>query len=212
MYLEDNDVAAIANGVLSINRITREGHKDPTTGAREVTTLTMELEEIMKGEYSTFMQKEIFEQPESVVNTMRGRINYETGVVKLGGIEPRITDIKRCRRLVMIACGTSYHSAIATRALLEELTELPVMLDLASEFLDRDTPVFRDDVCFFISQSGETADTLNALRACKGTDFLFLENYCKPVSMLDFLFSQSLDTYFLHWMSLYEIFYRNLIF
>jgi len=167
VYLEDNDVAAIANGVLSINRITREGHKDPTTGAREVTTLTMELEEIMKGEYSTFMQKEIFEQPESVVNTMRGRINYETGVVKLGGIEPRITDIKRCRRLVMIACGTSYHSAIATRALLEELTELPVMLDLASEFLDRDTPVFRDDVCFFISQSGETADTLNALRACK---------------------------------------------
>jgi glucosamine--fructose-6-phosphate aminotransferase (isomerizing) len=119
---------------------------------------------------------------------MRGRINYETGVVKLGGIEPRITDIKRCRRLVMIACGTSYHSAIATRALLEELTELPVMLDLASEFLDRDTPVFRDDVCFFISQSGETADTLNALRACKGTAFLFLEDYCKPVSVLHSFF------------------------
>merc|ERR1719383_1016591 len=67
----------------------------------------------------------------------------------------------------MIGCGTSYHSAIASRQLLEELTELPVMVDLASDFLDRNTPIFRDDVCFFISQSGETADTLMALRYCK---------------------------------------------
>jgi len=69
--------------------------------------------------------------------------------------------------LLLIGCGTSYHSAIATRQLLEELTELPVMVDLASDFLDRNTPIFRDDVCFFISQSGETADTLLALRYCK---------------------------------------------
>lgn len=68
---------------------------------------------------------------------------------------------------MLIGCGTSYHSAIATRQLLEELTELPVMVELASDFLDRTTPVFRDDVCFFISQSGETADTLMALRYCK---------------------------------------------
>ena len=67
----------------------------------------------------------------------------------------------------MIACGTSYHSAIATRQLLEELSEVPVMVELASDFLDRRTPIFRDDVCFFISQSGETADTLMALRYCK---------------------------------------------
>merc|ERR1712110_981811 len=83
------------------------------------------------------------------------------------GIKAFVPEIRRCRRLLMIACGTSYHSAIASRALLEELTELPVMLDLASDFLDRNTPIFRDDVCFFISQSGETADTLNALRYCK---------------------------------------------
>jgi glucosamine--fructose-6-phosphate aminotransferase (isomerizing) len=114
------------------------------------------------------MQKEIFEQPESVVNTMRGRINFDEEVVTLGGIKDYVHEIKRCRRLLLIGCGTSYHSAIACRALLEELTELPVMLDLASDFLDRKTPVFRDDVCFFISQSGETADTLNALRYCKG--------------------------------------------
>merc|ERR1711881_767117 len=79
-----------------------------------------------------------------------------------------------CRRLLMIACGTSYHSAIASRQLLEELTELPVMVDLASDFLDRNTPVFRDDVCFFISQSGETADTLGALRYCKSRGALIV--------------------------------------
>ncbi|XP_017771535.1 PREDICTED: glutamine--fructose-6-phosphate aminotransferase [isomerizing] 2-like, partial [Nicrophorus vespilloides] len=87
--------------------------------------------------------------------------------INLGGIKDYIPEIKRCRRLMLIGCGTSYHSAIATRQLLEELTELPVMVELASDFLDRTTPVFRDDVCFFISQSGETADTLMALRYCK---------------------------------------------
>jgi glucosamine--fructose-6-phosphate aminotransferase (isomerizing) len=87
--------------------------------------------------------------------------------VTLGGIKDYVSEIKRCRRLMFIACGTSYHSAVATRQLLEELTELPVMVELASDFLDRNTPVFRDDVCFFISQSGETADTILALRYCK---------------------------------------------
>ena len=78
----------------------------------------------------SFMQKEIFEQPESVVNTMRGRINFDDEIVTLGGIKDYVHEIKRCRRLLLIGCGTSYHSAIACRALLEELTELPVMLDL----------------------------------------------------------------------------------
>ncbi|XP_049819375.1 glutamine--fructose-6-phosphate aminotransferase [isomerizing] 2-like isoform X2 [Aethina tumida] len=164
IYFEDDDVAAVKNGALSIHRI-RRGGDDPHT--REITTLKMELEEIMKGSYDYYMQKEIFEQPDSVVNTMRGRVNFETGNVTLGGITEYIPEIKRCRRLMLIGCGTSYHSAVATRQLLEELTELPVMVELASDFLDRTTPVFRDDVCFFISQSGETADTLMALRYCK---------------------------------------------
>merc|ERR1712051_1037732 len=169
IFLEDDDVAAVKLGVLSIHRNNREGDL-----AREITTLKMEIQQIMKGNYSSFMQKEIFEQPESVVNTMRGRINFDAGKVTLGGIKDFIPEIKRCRRLLLIGCGTSYHSAIACRALLEELTELPVMLDLASDFLDRKTPVFRDDVCFFISQSGETADTLNALRYCKGRGALIV--------------------------------------
>ena len=75
----------------------------------------MEIQQIMKGNFSTFMQKEIFEQPESVVNTMRGRINFEEHKVKLGGIADYVPEIKRCRRLLLIGCGTSYHSAVASR-------------------------------------------------------------------------------------------------
>ncbi|XP_063217489.1 glutamine--fructose-6-phosphate aminotransferase [isomerizing] 1-like isoform X6 [Bacillus rossius redtenbacheri] len=171
IFLEDDDVAAVKDGMLSIHRLRRsldDSH------SREIITLKMEIQQIMKGNYSSFMQKEIFEQPESVVNTMRGRVNFEDNSVILGGIKEYIPEVRRCRRLMLIGCGTSYHSAIATRQLLEELTELPVVVELASDFLDRNTPVFRDDVCFFISQSGETADTLMALRYCKNRGALII--------------------------------------
>ncbi|XP_059177265.1 glutamine--fructose-6-phosphate aminotransferase [isomerizing] 2-like isoform X1 [Physella acuta] len=164
IFLEENDVASVHEGILNIHRVSRT--LDERT-YREVITLKMEIEQIMKGNFSSFMQKEIFEQPESVVNTMRGRVNFDTKEVVLGGIKDYMAEIRRCRRLLFIACGTSYHSTIATRQLLEELTELPVMVELASDFLDRNTPIFRDDVVFFLSQSGETADTLLALRYCK---------------------------------------------
>ncbi|KAM3925670.1 glutamine--fructose-6-phosphate aminotransferase [isomerizing] 1 isoform 2-T2 [Leptodactylus fuscus] len=164
IFLEDDDVAAVVDGRLSIHRIKRNAGDHP---ARAIQTLQMELQQIMKGNFSSFMQKEIFEQPESVVNTMRGRVNFDDLTVNLGGLKDHLKEIQRCRRLILIACGTSYHAGVATRQILEELTELPVMVELASDFLDRNTPVFRDDVCFFISQSGETADTLLALRYCK---------------------------------------------
>uniref|UniRef100_A0A9J7Y2K2 glutamine--fructose-6-phosphate transaminase (isomerizing) n=2 Tax=Cyprinus carpio TaxID=7962 RepID=A0A9J7Y2K2_CYPCA len=164
IFLEDDDIAAVRDGCLSIHRIKRTAGDHP---ARAIQTLQMELQQIMKGNFSSFMQKEIFEQPESVVNTMRGRVNFENNTVILGGLKDHIKEIQRCRRLILIACGTSYHAGVATRQVLEELTELPVMVELASDFLDRNTPVFRDDVCFFISQSGETADSLLALRYCK---------------------------------------------
>lgn len=166
IYLEDDDVAAVKKGVLSIHRISRtlddESNENvrryvekSTHGVanlllyryfiifREILKLTTEIQEIMKGSYSSFMQKEIFEQPESVVNTMRGRIDQKTKVVTLGGIKDFIPEISRCRRLMLLGCGTSYHSALASRQLLEELTELPVMVELASDFLDRYTPIFR---------------------------------------------------------------------
>jgi glucosamine--fructose-6-phosphate aminotransferase (isomerizing) len=173
IFLEDDDVAVIKEGNLSIHRIkSHNGVNQPQS--REITELLLEIQQIMKGNYKYFMQKEIFEQPESVVNTMRGRVDHENLKITLGGIKDYISEIKRCRRLIFIACGTSYHSAVATRQLMEELTELPVVVELASDFLDRSTPIFRDDVCFFISQSGETADTILALRYCKSRGSLIV--------------------------------------
>ncbi|XP_078509448.1 glutamine--fructose-6-phosphate aminotransferase [isomerizing] 2 isoform X2 [Lissotriton helveticus] len=164
IFVEEDDIASVAEGKLCIHRIKRSAGDD---ASRVIQTLQMELQQIMKGNFSAFMQKEIFEQPESVYNTMRGRVNFENNTVFVGGLKDHMKEFKRCRRLIMIGCGTSYHAAIATRQVLEELTELPVMVELASDFMDRNTPVFRDDVCFFISQSGETADSLMALRYCK---------------------------------------------
>ncbi len=163
LYLEDDDVAHISEGDLHIHRLRKE---DGMSSIRSIQTLEMELAEIMKGNFNHFMQKEIFEQPESVVNTMRGRVNFDANSVQLGGLKTYLPTIRRCRRLIFIACGTSYHSCLATRAIFEELTEIPVSVELASDFLDRKTPIFRDDVCVFVSQSGETADTLMALRYC----------------------------------------------
>jgi glucosamine--fructose-6-phosphate aminotransferase (isomerizing) len=94
--------------------------------------------------------------------------------VVLGGLTQHLPSMKRCRRLLFIACGTSYNSALAVRQYLEEATQLPVVCDIASDFMDRQCPVFRDDVCFFISQSGETADTLAALRYCKSRGALIV--------------------------------------
>ncbi|CAO1612585.1 unnamed protein product [Parajaminaea phylloscopi] len=163
LYLEDDDIAHISEGELHIHRLRRN---DGLSAIRSIETLEMELAEIMKGSFDHFMQKEIYEQPESVVNTMRGRVNFDTRSVKLGGLTAYLNTIRRCRRIVFIACGTSYHSCLATRAIFEELTEIPTSIELASDFLDRRTPIFRDDVCVFVSQSGETADTILSMRYC----------------------------------------------
>jgi len=101
------------------------------------------------------------------LNTMRGRVDFEHAKITLGGITQYVGDIRNSRRLMFIACGTSYHSAHATRALVEELTLLPVEVEIASDFLDRAPAISRADTCVFISQSGETADTLKALEYCK---------------------------------------------
>jgi len=163
MYLEDDDIAHIHEGSLNIHRLKKA---DGSSNVRAIQTLELELQEIMKGKFDHFMQKEIFEQPESVVNTMRGRIDIENKVVTLGGLRSYIATIRRCRRLIFIACGTSYHSCMAVRGIFEELAEIPIAVELASDFLDRQAPVFRDDTCVFVSQSGETADSLMALRYC----------------------------------------------
>ncbi|KAI1353001.1 glutamine:fructose-6-phosphate amidotransferase [Xylaria sp. FL0043] len=163
MYLEDDDIAHIHEGSLNIHRLKKA---DGSSNVRNIQTLELELQEIMKGKFDHFMQKEIFEQPESVVNTMRGRLDVENKTVTLGGLRSYIATIRRCRRIIFIACGTSYHSCMAVRGIFEELAEIPIAVELASDFLDREAPVFRDDTCVFVSQSGETADSLMALRYC----------------------------------------------
>jgi glucosamine--fructose-6-phosphate aminotransferase (isomerizing) len=163
MYLEDDDIAHIHEGSLNIHRLKKA---DGSSNVRTIQTLELELQEIMKGKFDHFMQKEIFEQPESVVNTMRGRLDGANNTVTLGGLRSYLSTIRRCRRIIFIACGTSYHSCMAVRGIFEELTEIPIAVELASDFLDRQAPVFRDDTCVFVSQSGETADSLMALRYC----------------------------------------------
>ncbi|KAG5993673.1 glutamine--fructose-6-phosphate transaminase (isomerizing) [Claviceps spartinae] len=163
LYLEDDDIAHIHEGSLNIHRLKKA---DGSSNVRAIQTLELELQEIMKGKFDHFMQKEIFEQPESVVNTMRGRLDIKEKSVTLGGLRSYITTIRRSRRIIFIACGTSYHSCMAVRGIFEELAEIPISVELASDFLDRAAPVFRDDTCVFVSQSGETADSLMALRYC----------------------------------------------
>ncbi|ODQ81086.1 hypothetical protein BABINDRAFT_174881 [Babjeviella inositovora NRRL Y-12698] len=163
MFLEDDDIAHIYDGEIHIHRAKRESGASAT---RSIQTLELELAQIMKGPYSHFMQKEIFEQPESTFNTMRGRIDFENSQITLGGVKSWLPTLRRSRRIIMIACGTSYHSCLATRSIFEELTEIPVAVELASDFLDRRPPVFRDDCCVFVSQSGETADSMLALNYC----------------------------------------------
>ncbi|KAH6604729.1 glucosamine--fructose-6-phosphate aminotransferase [Trichoderma cornu-damae] len=163
LYLEDDDIAHIHEGSLNIHRLKKA---DGSSNVRAIHTLELELQEIMKGKFDHFMQKEIFEQPESVVNTMRGRLDIANKTVTLGGLRSYISTIRRCRRIIFIACGTSYHSCMAVRGIFEELAEIPISVELASDFLDREAPVFRDDTCVFVSQSGETADSLMALRYC----------------------------------------------
>lgn len=169
LFLEDDDIAHICEGQLHIHRAKNNGNLSTT---RPVKNLDMELTQIMKGGYPHFMLKEICEQPDSTFNTMRGRIDFKAKKIVLGGIREFLTSIRRSRRFQMIACGTSYHSCLAVRSLFEELTGVPVSVDIASDFLDRSPPVFRDDTCIFVSQSGETADSMQALKYCRAAGAL----------------------------------------
>lgn len=162
IMLQDNDLLHFRNGQYWYYNTNEDATKD-----RALETLDIEMGQIDMGGYKHFMLKEIFEQPETVVNTMRGRVLFDKHQIKLGGIENFVNDIRNSRRIIFIACGTSYHSAVATRPLVEELTGIPVTLELASDFLDRNPRILRNDTCIFISQSGETADSLKALEYCK---------------------------------------------
>ena len=162
VYLEDEEVACLDldTGLrirtISNDRITPEVH-----------ALEMELESIEKAGYDHFMLKEIFEQPKSIRNSIRGRINPQLGQVKMAGIDDHWERWEHASRIIILACGTSWHAGLVAEYLLEEYTRIPVEVEYASEFRYRNPIIRPDDVIIAISQSGETADTLAAIKTAK---------------------------------------------
>ncbi|KAJ6806460.1 glutamine--fructose-6-phosphate aminotransferase [isomerizing] 2 [Iris pallida] len=160
LSIEDNEVVHIKDGCVSILKFDY-GKETPASVQRALSVLEMEVEQIKKGKYDHFMQKEIHEQPHSLTTTMRGRLK-DSNVV-LGGLKDHLRTIRHSRRIVFIGCGTSYNAALAARPFFEELSGIPVTMEIASDLLDRQGPIYREDTAVFVSQSGETADTLIAL-------------------------------------------------
>ncbi|EAT58572.1 glutamine--fructose-6-phosphate transaminase (isomerizing) [Chlorobium ferrooxidans] len=164
-----NKVVYLSDGELAV--VTKEGYSVKTIENVEqeklVTELDFSLEKIEKGGFEHFMLKEIFEQPSVMHDVMRGRVRLEEGRVCLGGIEDYLDRLKQAKRIVICACGTSWHAGLIGEYLIEEFARIPVEVDYASEFRYRNPIVGKDDVVIVISQSGETADTLAALRTAK---------------------------------------------
>jgi len=168
IYLEDGEMAILSKNGVKIKKISENTgflYKDEVIEER-IHELTFSLEEIEKGGFPHFMLKEIFEQPESIQNSMRGRIS-EDGNVKLGGLTSVMDKILNARRFIITACGTSWHAGLVGKYMIEQYAGIPVEVEYASEFRYRNPVVFKDDVVWLISQSGETADTLAALRLAK---------------------------------------------
>jgi glucosamine--fructose-6-phosphate aminotransferase (isomerizing) len=145
---------------------------------RELEEITFDLEQIEKGGYEHFMLKEICEQPDSIMNTMRGRIIKDTGLVKLGGLMNVTEKLKYAPRIILSACGTAWHAALVGEYMIEQMCKIPVEVEYASEFRYRNPVIYPNDIMFVISQSGETADTLAALKEAKsrGADVFGIVN------------------------------------
>ncbi|PCJ81945.1 MAG: glutamine--fructose-6-phosphate transaminase (isomerizing) [Bacteroidetes bacterium] len=162
VYLEDEEIASLdLNEGLRIRTITN-GEVTP-----EIHALEIELESIEKAGYEHFMLKEIFEQPQSIRDSIRGRINLKLGEVKMAGIDDHWDKWENASRILILGCGTSWHAGLVAEYLLEEFTRIPVEVEYASEFRYRNPIIRPDDVVIAISQSGETADTLAAIKTAK---------------------------------------------
>lgn len=158
IYLHDNDLAIITRGDVVLKNFQNENVR------RETEELTFDIEQIEKGGFPHFMLKEIHEQPETVLNAMRGRLLFEDGVAKLGGISGIEGTVVGARRFILTACGTSWHAALVGKYIIEQYARVPVEVDYASEFRYRNPVLLDGDVVWAISQSGETIDTLAAIR------------------------------------------------
>jgi glutamine---fructose-6-phosphate transaminase (isomerizing) len=162
VYLNDEEIVIATPGEeLDLFTIKRES-KTPY-----IQELEMQLEAIEKGGYDHFMLKEIFEQPRSIEDSMRGRILLEKGIVNLGGIADYEQKFVNAKRIIIVACGTSWHAGLVAEYLFEDYARIPVEVEYASEFRYRDPILYEDDIVIAISQSGETADTLAAIDLAK---------------------------------------------
>ncbi len=161
VYLEDGDIIQVFKDRFSAKTILDKDIE------KEIHEITMTLDEIDKGGYSHFMLKEIMEQPESVRNSMRGRILFDEGTSKLGGLENVAEALSSSNRIIISACGTSWHAGLVGKYMLEQFTRIPTEVEYASEFRYRNPIINKGDTIFFISQSGETADTLASLKESK---------------------------------------------
>jgi len=162
LYLEDGEMATIElNKDLQVRKIHNNEEVDPT-----IQELKLSIDAIEKGGYEHFMLKEIFEQPASIQDTMRGRL-LEDGTTKISGINNNLKQFLSADRIIIAACGTSWHAGLVGEYLFEELTRIPVEVEYASEFRYRNPVINSSDIVMAISQSGETADTLAALKLAK---------------------------------------------
>ncbi len=162
VYLDDEQIGVIHKG--QDLRLIDIKNQEITPYIQE---LEVQLEAIEKGGYDHFMLKEIYEQPQSIKNSMRGRIDVNKGIVSLGGIRDYEQKIMNANRIIIVACGTSWHAGLVGEYLFEDLTRIPVEVEYASEFRYRNPIINENDVVIAISQSGETADTLAAIKLAK---------------------------------------------
>ena len=161
VYLADHQVAVLKSDSLEV------AHRDSGVVSHDVRTLDIESNDVDLGNYDHYMLKEIFEQPEAIRNTMRGRLSEDDATAVFGGLNLTPQDLRKIKRIVFTACGTSWHSALVGEYLMEDLAKIPVEVEYASELRYRNPPMAHDTLVFAITQSGETADTLAALREMK---------------------------------------------
>ena len=162
VYLNDEEIAVVSN----------DGTFEIKTFDNEIQTpyiqhLNMNIEKLEKGDYEHFMLKEIYEQPNTIADCMRGRVNAAAGWIRVGGMEDHEERIFNAKRFIMTACGTSWHAALIGEYLFEELVRIPVEVEYSSELRYRNPIINKDDVVIALSQSGETADTMAALELAK---------------------------------------------
>lgn len=176
IYLEDEEMAIIRRhkGV-KIRKI-----KDDTLVEPYIQELQLNLEQIEKGGYDHFMLKEIYEQPSVIKDTYRGRLLADQGIIRLGGLEDHIQKFVNANRIIIIGCGTSWHAGLVAEYIFEDLARIPVEVEYASEFRYRNPVITENDVVIAISQSGETADTLAAIKLAKSKG-AFVYGICNVV-------------------------------